>query len=374
MNTNKIILSVLLISSFALIGCKNKFQFISMHYPLSPDADQSISFKLFMRNSDNVSYNNFLKLDYASLEIKCSSFDNMGKITEGVWKLKKEWKGPFSSTDQFLEYIESSGYPQNCLVYYRFSGKDTYGNNFIDQVIFTTKPYLANKPIPVYVHHIPDGAMDIVFIPDKDIPYSDFEATCTAAIKSGYYFQDFSYQFRDAYNFYINPKTGEAMPPDKNHVLPTNDNELSFAEGKCIIHNDNTILDNTENKIFSAYYKYISTITHEAGHGLYDLSDEYDGILGGNEGGWKEQLDHLPNIWNKKEDSEKDFRNDDTHDPNEVFSYLNGSKKSYYRLCNQCNMRQENNFDEGIYKITYGLDKPCYYRAIYCIGQNIQTH
>ena len=87
--------------------------------------------------------------------------------------------------------------------------------------------------------------------------------------------------WRKQFNFYINPERGTATDFDDigtagTHQVPSNNAQISFAEGRCLMHQNN-LRDYASGGLFSTEMQNRGTILHEAGHSLFGLADEYAG-------------------------------------------------------------------------------------------------
>jgi hypothetical protein len=113
-------------------------------------------------------------------------------------------------------------------------------------------------------------------------------------IRESFFDEPTTRRFRRSFNFYINPSTGHATDYDKiatdgSHQPPANAADLSFAEGRVLLHQTN-LRDYASGGYYSSEMQNRGTVLHESGHGLFGLADEY-------EGGAHWEADPYPNNW-----------------------------------------------------------------------------
>lgn len=314
-------------------SCKESPETFAIHSPISPNSTDRVTHTL-NRISGAV--------DEVKLYTTVSTIDATGAVTStGTESLANTWSSP-SFPINFQSAV--GGYGANKLVQYRFEVK---GNNktYNHRISFATRPYpVANAAIPVYVVGDQNKVMNIVYIPDTSMNtrMTLFRQTVGSQIDSTFHQEDWIRRFRNSYNFFINPVT--AIARDFNtgmaHVPPSNSANLSFAQGRCILHFQD-IRDQSGSGYFSAEYYVRGTMLHESGHALYNLSDEYDNS------GTLRQVDPNPNIWDVKADAEAAAP---SYGKTAADVQKLGSQ-DWYRLCNNsCPMRSSgppiNNHDE----------------------------
>ncbi|MEY3982589.1 MAG: hypothetical protein RL160_146 [Bacteroidota bacterium] len=340
---NAVSLVVLLLMGFT--SCKENPETFAIHTPISPGSSERVTYRLNKLTGS---------VDQVKLFTRVSTIDSSGNVTSmGRETLANTWNSP-----SFPIELQSpvGGYGANRLVQYRFEVK---GNDktYNHRVTFATTPYpVANAAIPVYVVGDQNKVFNIVFIPDTSMTSRPdlFKSTVASQIDSTFHQEDWIRRLRNSYNFFINPVS--AIARDFNtgmrHVPPSNDANLSFAQGRCILH-FHDIRDQSGAGYFSAEYYVRGTMLHESGHALYRLSDEYDNST------TLRQTDPNPNIWDEEADAEAaapsygkssaDVRQLGTQD--------------WYRLCNNsCPMRSSGP------PINHH-DNPCKTRILYTLLQ-----
>lgn len=317
---NALFLSV--ISVLGLSSCKESPETFAIHSPISPGSTERVTHTL------NIISGN---VDEVKLFTTVSTIDNSGNVTTaGTENLMNTWVNPgFPINFQSA----AGGYGANKLVQYRFQVK---GNNktYNHRISFATTPYpVANAAIPVYVVGDQDRVFNIVYIPDTSMSarMDLFKRSVATQIDSTFHQEDWIRRFRNSYNFFINPVT--AIARDFNtglpHIAPSNNANLSFAQGRCILH-FHDIRDQSGSGYFSAEYFVKGTMLHESGHALYRLSDEYDNST------TLRQTDPFPNIWDEKSDAEN-VAPDYGKTASDVRKL---GTQDWYRLCNNsCPMR-----------------------------------
>lgn len=314
------------------ISCKQNPETFAIHSPIYPSSSEVVSFTL-------------RKIDGNVTEVKLFEFvanvDSDGNLSATTPETEiQSWSSPAFP----LTFTKSSGYGSNKLVTYRFQVKGN-GKTYNHTVSFATRPYpVPNEAAPVYVVGNQDNVLNLVFIPDTSMSnrMSVFYNAVRSQIDSTFHQEDWVRRFRGSYNFFINPVTAIARDFDSglSHVLPSNSSNLSFAQGKVILH-FHDIRDQAGSGYFSAEYYVRGTMLHESGHSLYRLADEYDSNSASH---WEEP--EFPNNWDNKSDAENAASgyNKTAADVQKM------GTPDWYRLCNNsCPMRSSgtpiNNYD-----------------------------
>ena len=273
-----------LLLGMAFISCEKNPIPLVLHEPIYPSATQAVTYTAERVTGGSISN--------AKLYETVNTINSYGIITtSGTETLIQEWNNPSGD----LSFTKPSGHGTNKLVSYRwvFTTPDQT-KSF--KVSYVTRPYpVSGMPAPVYAQGDPDDVFDLVFIPDTDVTsITTFYNHCRGAIRESFFDEPHSRFWRRQYNFYINTERGHATDYDRRtidgpHQLPSNNANLSFAEGRALLH-QNDLRDWASGGVFSTEMQNRGTILHEAGHALYSLADEYGG---GSH--WQEA--QVPNNW-----------------------------------------------------------------------------
>lgn len=281
--TNFMKLSMLIITiSFLACSCKENPETFAIHSPIYPASGNQVTYTLSKIDGD---------VSEVKLYNTINTIDNSGTITTaGSETLLQTWSNPAFP----INFTTTSGYGANKLVEYRFEVSGN-GHTYNHKIRFATSPYpVANAAIPIYAVGDVDRVMNVVFIPDQDMT-SDLNLFYTNVgedIDGAFHREDWVRRFRNSYNFYINPasgQAGDANVPGSSHAYPSNDAELDFAQGRIILHAANR-RDFSDGRYVGTEYYNRGTILHETGHLLYGMADEY-----GTGSHW--QNTDLPNNW-----------------------------------------------------------------------------
>lgn len=272
------------------IACKQNPETFAIHAPIYPSGSDAVTFTL-------------RKIDGSVSEVKLFEFvatvNSAGDLSATTPETEiQTWNSPTFP----LTFTKSAGYGTNKLVTYRFQVKGN-SKTYNHSISFATRPYpVTNQPAPVYVVGNQDNVLNLVFIPDTSMNsrMNLFYSSVGSQIDSTFHQEDWVRRFRSSYNFFINPVTAIARDFDSglSHVLPSNSANLSFAQGKVILH-FHDIRDQAGSGYFSAEYYVRGTMLHESGHSLYRLADEYDANSASH---WEEA--DFPNNWDNKSDAE----------------------------------------------------------------------
>lgn len=272
------------ICALSLIACETNPVCIVMHDPVYPSNGQNVTYTCERMSLGEISS--------AKLYEQISTVNASGTITSsGTENLINSWTSPSGD----LSFTKSGGYVSNRLITYRFEIVSSDGTrNF--KVTYAISPYPdADMPAPVYCQGNPDDVLDVVFIPDNDITnMTTFRNNVRGAIRESFFDETTLQMWRKQFNFYINPERGTATDYDRIsidglHQTPTNYSNLSFAEGKVLMHQQN-LRDYASGGLFSTEMQNRGTILHECGHALFGLADEYCG-------GSHWQSTDFPNNW-----------------------------------------------------------------------------
>ena len=230
------------------------------------------------------------------------------------------------------------------------------------KITYAIRPYpVTNQPAPVFVQGDVNKVFDAVFIPDTDITnMATFRSHVRSMIKDAMFAEPSIKLWNRQFNFYINPLRGTSTDYDRiaidgRHVLPTNIANLSFAEVKVLMHQNN-LRDYAFGGVFSTEQQNRGTMMHEGGHGFFGLADEYGG-------GSHWQAADYPNNWSTLAGAQTDAPN--RHKT--VADAKQMGTSGWYRVCDTtCQMD-----NTGLTRSNY--DKPCTDRVIFAINENANT-
>ena len=286
MNTVKTVLLFVAASMSMLFfsSCEKSPITLAMHDPVYPTGSQSVTYTLTKATSGTI--------NSAKLYETVSTINSSGTVTSaGTETMINSWTSPPGD----LTFTTSGGYGSNKLITYRFEvTTPDQTKNF--RVTFATRPYpVTNMPAPVYTQGDPDDVFDLIFIPDTDITnMNNFYSNVREAILESFFDEPKLRFWRRQFNFYINPFKGTATDYDRisidgAHQVPSNNANLTFAEGRVLFHQNN-LRDYASGGLFSSEMQNRGTILHELGHAWFDLADEYNG-------GSHYQTNPYPNNW-----------------------------------------------------------------------------
>ncbi len=254
-----------------LSSCEPAPVTLALHNPIFPTASQNVTYTLERVTTGTI--------NSARLFETVSTVNSAGVVTAGTEMELQNWSSPAGD----LSYVKSGGYAANSLVTYRWEVKvqeEDKEKTKTYRVTYAIRPYpVPNQPAPVYVQGDPDDVFDLVFIPDTDITDMDgFRNHCRENIRNAFFDEPHTRLWRRQFNFYINPITGTAKDADsgESHIVPSNNAQLAFAEGRCLMHRV-SIRDYASGGLFSTEQENRGTVLHESGHALFRLADEYCG-------------------------------------------------------------------------------------------------
>lgn len=315
-----------------LVSCKQNPETFAIHSPIYPAASDHVTFSLNLAGG-NVSQ---VRLYETVFSVNASG----GLSGTAPEALLQTWASPSFP----VSFTKGNGYGSNKMVKYRFEVKGN-NNTYNHTITFATRPYpVPNQPAPVYIVGDQDRVINTVFIPDTSMNsrMTLFYNSVRSQIDSTFHQEDWVRRFRGSYNFFINPQTAIARDFDTGlpHVLPGNSSQLSFAQGRVILHYQD-IRDQSGGGYFSAEYYVRGTMLHESGHALYSLADEYDHATASH---WQEA--EFPNNWNNENDAKAAAPG---YSKTAADVHKMGTS-NWFRLCNNnCPMRSSgvpiNNYD-----------------------------
>lgn len=333
-----------------LTGCSN-IESIPVHDPVYPANGVNVTYTLEASSSDGI--------ENIKLYEAVSSINSAGTVTAGTETLLNEWNPSGSPNSITVNWTKSGGYLSNKLVAYRFYVQNGRNKTKNYTVTYAIRPYpVPNQPAPVYVQGDPDDLFDVVFIPDTDITnMNTFRGHCRSMILDSFFEDPHVVFWHHMFNFYINPHTGTATDYDRRsidgyHVVPSNWANLSFCEGKALLHQNN-LRDYAYGSLFSSEQQNRGTMMHESGHSLFNLADEYNSGVH-----WQEPV--YPNNWNTLAGAQTDAPN--RHKT--VADVVQMGTTGWYKICvSGCQMRVS-----GLNQSDY--DEPCGDRVVYMIMDN----
>ncbi len=322
----------LLIAVFS--SCKQNPETFAIHTPIFPSNSEPVTFTLN-------------KIDGTVASVKLfetiATINSSGTVTSTTAESQiQTWTSP---TTFPLAFTRATAYSSNRLITYRFEVK---GNDktYNHRISFATRPYpVSNAAAPVYIVGDVERTQNIVFIPDTSMNSRMplFRSSVASQIDETFHREDWVRRFRNSYNFYINPVTAIARDFDTGmgHQLPSNSAQLSFAQGRVILHFQN-LRDQAGGGYFSAELDVRGTMLHESGHTLYRIADEYDAASASH---WQE--DPFPNNWNTLADAQSAAAGYGKTSADA----LEMGTSDWFRLCRTtCPMRSSgvpiNNYDE----------------------------
>lgn len=326
-----------------LASCESNPVTLALHSPIYPGASENVTYTLERITAGTI--------NSAQLFETISTVSSAGVVTAGSETLLQSWSSPAAD----LSFVKSGGYSANRLITYRWVVKvqeDGKEKEKTYRVTYAVRPYpVPNQPAPVYVQGDPDDVFDLIFIPDADITdMPAFRDHCRQNIRNAFFDEPHTRLWRKQFNFYINPITGtaHAATDDVGHEPPSNNAQLAFAEGRCLMHRL-SFQDFASGGIFSTEQENRGTIMHESGHALFRLADEYCGNTS------YFAVPNSPNLWNSQAAAEAaadDYGNcKSVSDVRQIAS--TDCSKNWWKLCvNNCQMSTS-----GLTHSTY--DCPC---------------
>ena len=324
----------------------------SIHSPIYPAENIAVTYTLLDISADNGVQS--IKLIETVYNVNDSGV--LSQVTPPT--PIKEWDTPPFPPPPHLAGAHNAGE----FITYKFEVTDLSGDLYPNSNIigYAINPYppstASEQPAPVYVQEDVGVAMDIVFIPDKDVPnMPSFYDNCFSMIKDGILedirSHDMTKSLLRYFNFFINPQDGITTAFPYVHVKPSNWDNLTFTDAQVIMH-ENDIRDHAEGTLCSTEQINRGTMLHEVGHALFGLADEY-------KGGGHYQAPYLPNNWNNRRDARSDapLRHKKHNNVDRV-------QKNVYKVCNTtCQMSKS-----GLTIVKY--DVPCRDRVEYAIKTN----
>ncbi|MFC1511718.1 hypothetical protein ACFL5H_00800 [Candidatus Latescibacterota bacterium] len=317
-----------ILTVFILItGCAST---LPMHDPIYPTNSRDVTYSLDVSASKSIKE--------IELYETISSINTAGVVTSGTESLLQEWDFPDRPQTANVTFTKTGGYGANNLVQYRFLVKVKsfwfWSVSRSHDVTFAIRPYpVEDQPAPVYIQGDVDYVFDVVFIPDTDITnMTTFRRECRNMITDAVFDENFVKHWNQQFNFYINPETGTAtdydnIGTDGSHQTPANWANISFAETKVLMHQNN-LRDYATGGLFSTEMQNRGTMMHESGHSMFNLADEYPG-------GAHWQANIFPNNWSTLAGAQADApnRHKTTADAREM------GTSGWYKICgDDCQM------------------------------------
>jgi hypothetical protein len=329
----------------AIAGCAN-ITTRPLHDPIYPSSGETVTFNLKAESSSGISN--------VSIYETISEVDATGVVTAGTPSLLESRDFPAEPSSIDEDFSKAGGYDANRLVQYEFKVTNGDDKTRSHSVTFAIRPYpVTDQPAPVYAQGDVDDVFDIVLIPDTDVTnMTIWRDNCRELIVNTIHREETLRIFSRSYNFYINPRTGTATDYDRRHIdgshqLPSNNANLTFAELRCLMH-QNILRDYESGGIISMEMDRPQTFLHEGGHGLYALADEYPD-------GTHYEADEFPNNWEVRADAEADAPSR----RKSAADVVKMGSSDWYKMCaSSCPMRSGS-------ALLFDFDEPCEDRIIY---------
>jgi len=287
-------LAVMLAVSLAAAACRQDPETIAIQDPVYPAAGESVAYTVERISGGAV----------ASLRLfeRVATIDATGAVTAPGTEVElANWASPAD----LVTHTKAGGASANSLVSYRVEVEGVNGKRYSHVITYAVRPYpVPNQPAPVFAVGDVDDVFDVVMIPDFDVTdIATFRDHARRMIREAFLDEETTRLFRRSFNFYINPDRGRATDYDRIatdglHQTPANWANLSFAEGKVLMHQNN-LRDYASGGLFSTELQNRGTMLHESGHSLFALADEYSG-------GAHWQAATLPNNWSSQAGAQAD--------------------------------------------------------------------
>ena len=339
-----------ILGCFVLAGCKLTTT-LPMHDPIYPASGNTVTYTLDAGTNAGI--------DRIRLFETISTVDAAGTVVAGAETLLQEWTPAGSPTSTNVTFTKTGGYSSNRLVSYRFEVTDGDGSSRSHDVTYAIRPYpVANQPAPVYAQGDINRSMDVIFIPDSDVTnMTTWRDHCRRMITEAMWNDSTVRFWTRQFNYYINPLTGTATDYDRIaidglHQLPTNAANLTFAEARVLMHQNN-LRDYASGGLFSTEMQNRGTMLHEGGHALFGGADEYAN-------GVHSQATELPNNWTTLAGAQADApsRHKTTADAVQM------GTSGWYKICLDTCQLKITGLVAGVY------DDPCRDRVTFTVLDN----
>jgi hypothetical protein len=370
------VLIVCLVSACLLLNCCVYIKTLPMHDPIYPTPNDKVTYSL------EASANKGIKT--IRLYEQLSDYQ-----PDGTWHPRKEslidkWpKSGSLPSETCISHTRTDALPKDVQVRYRFEVVDKKCRKRSHEVTYAVNPYpVADSAAPAYVQRVPDGAFDVVFIPDQDITdLTTFYGHCRGMIRDAMFADSVVRFYSRQFNFYINPYRGTTIDYAQLtcHLSPANASCLDFAECWCLMH-AGSLRDCSYRRGDDARLSYFSTVQqcrsimlHEAGHAMFGLSDEYAG-----NDSKHEQCGEWPNNWESKTAAETaaPHRHKTAADARPICAdaqtatFQSSATFQWYKLCkDSCQMCVA-----GDTVPLTGYDAPCEDRVAFAVEENAGSH
>jgi hypothetical protein len=143
-------------------------------------------------------------------------------------------------------------------------------------------PPATGRAVPVLRHRPTAGALDLVFIADRDnyasADVTGFRNDVHDVIRAAFLSDELFLRNQSRFNFWIARDLGDAhgfTAGSPCHTAPTNwSSDYTFSDSGVLLHTDN-LRDCASGGIFSSEPGSTTTVRHETGHSPFGLADEY---------------------------------------------------------------------------------------------------
>jgi len=331
-------------------GCAN-ITTRPLHDPIYPSNGQTVTFNIRAEAPSGIKR--------VKIYETVSTVNAAGVVAVGARSLLDTRNFPAEPASIDENFGKPGGYLANRLVEYEFEVTNGDNRTRTHDVTFAIRPYpVPNQPAPIYAQGDVDDVFDVVLIPDTDVTsLATWRTHCRDLIVNTIHREPTMKVFNKSYNFYINPERGTATDYDRiavdgTHQMPANNAHLSFADLRCLMH-QNVLRDYASGGVISMEMDRPQTFLHEGGHALFGLADEYSG-------GAHWEAVEFPNNWGNRADAEAEAPSRGKSAGDVVQMGTTG----WYKMCaSDCSMISGS-------ALFFDFDEPCEDRVVYETIQN----
>lgn len=171
-------------------------------------------------------------------------------------------------------FTMKKAFPAESLVTFTVKAWDGNGNVEEEEYSFATGDYpWPTDPIPIRVKNVTARALDVVFIPDKDITVANLRARLHEVVDLYFLYPEIT-ESRRFHNFYYSSIQGD-YEERCNFTNPSNMAKLMLVADTVAFLHVTELRDCKVGNRFSSEISYGKSLIHESGHSFYGLEDEY---------------------------------------------------------------------------------------------------
>jgi hypothetical protein len=272
-------LPAIALSATLLVGCSTA-SLTTRYRPLHPANNADVDFTFQAEDSDGIARAELFVYEY-ELYVGPTGFQSARQRPGGTWGSVRTWNYA-AHPNAVNETHTVPGFPAGSFIRFIYEIEDSNGHRNNEEWSFAagTWPF-GNSPIPLWGNGAPDSRIDIAFVADQtDFANArDMLDELEGLIFDGYHTNNGVMLGKRYWQFYYSPERGfisDYDTPPLQMDIPASVTSSAIIDSATVIHTT-VKRDWASGGNFGTEPTNIGTASHESGHAVFGLSDEYAG-------------------------------------------------------------------------------------------------